>query len=1232
MPVVWADRVGRQYWISEYTSVGALASSALQNLGAANAQLSQISSQCLVLSSRIKQRDADEQNRLVGALLCKVLQRGRAPLPTLGVEKRALELHNLFDRIVELPSSEPEIGYEFGRSFEGRVTNEMVIQAFSARKPFKLDSEFKLDRRSEVPLFDSELEEKFLTDWVPRQLGATASNWFIPQANLDRLLESHGVSEAGARRIDFLFAHPQAPTLAIEIDGPEHQDSPEVDRQRDETLRSIGIEVIRVQNQEIITGAGPNLEAIKSRCIPYIGRGDALAENEKRLIGIIRDCSTAAKIQYAVARAIQFGWLSDNTTWSIRIEGCNEVSVQAVTDLLELLSGLDDLYGTQVSPQTVILKTPEGCKKLSRSDTCDWTASEAADDISETVSTLSILVDLESSPFQAIESSRPDFKPDFILRSIYLPLDLAVQSSFSVGRRPIEPKDEEAAKNALTIFLRQIYRKRVFRQLQAESILNALRQIDSIVLLPTGAGKSIIYQLAGLLMPGVTIVIDPIIALIEDQVDGLIQYGIDRAAAVTSAMTTPEERERLLRRIERGEYHYVLHSPERLQNPSFRSTLRALAETSLINLAVVDEAHCVSEWGHDFRPAYLNLGRNIRTFGHDRHGVPPPVLALTGTASRAVLRNVFTELEIDRSKSEALIRPDSFDRSELRFHITRSDRSQDADAALRGTLNGLPEKFGLPKEEFFRPSGRNTASGIVFVPFVNPSVNSRSHGVMGTLADVRTASNANVTYYSGRAPRGQERDWEYKKRENVKSFKSNVAPVLISTKAFGMGIDKPNIRYTIHLGMPGSLEGFYQEAGRAGRDRKTAICTVVFSERDPERTDRLLDPSFDLDEMRALYEETARQRRQDDDVTRCLWFHLNSFAGEKQEYAAIEKILDAVESLERSNVIDLPFWDGADNSKNQEKAIFRLIKIGVFKDYEVLPGSKVYRVYVSAFDLDRCRANLFDYVQSAQPGRIKVFARRLNEIVEGTSKSNALRLAELLIGFTYDVIERSRRRAIQEAVLLARTARTDDEIRHRLLDYLQEGMGTESLNLLLEQTEIRLEAWREMLDKVYTPVDAGELRGITIRALESYPDHPGLLLLRSVSEAMCSDADDVTASQTLHAAFQAAKERYDLPKEDLVETLSWLGDIAASRTRDLVPPRGLALPFAVAFYQAKTEGLFSEEVANHGSALLASLHDEQVDAVTNIDYLDKTAKGLETMAGLVRGVLTELAIREPIGK
>jgi ATP-dependent DNA helicase RecQ len=716
------------------------------------------------------------------------------------------------------------------------------------------------------------------------------------------------------------------------------------------------------------------------------------------------------------------------------------------------------------------------------------------------------------------------------------------------------------------------------------------------------------------------LVVDPIISLIEDQVEGLLQYGIDRAAPVTSSLSTPEERSRLLKRIERGEYLFIFHSPERLQSPAFRNTLRALAETSLINLAVIDEAHCVSEWGHDFRPAYLNVGRNIRHLAKDRNGHPPPLIALTGTASRAVLKDVLTELDVDRSNSEAVIRPESFDRKELKFHISRS-RVQDADAALRGALNALPAKFGLPKEEFFRSAGRRTASGIIFVPFVNGN----SHGVVSALDEVRSSTRANVTFYAGKAPRGLEGDWEVRKRVNVRSFKSNAAPILVATKAFGMGIDKPNIRYTVHLGMPGSLEAFYQEAGRAGRDRAPAHCTVVYSEFDPNRSDKLLDPALDLDEVQRRYKEVAARRRTDDDVTRALWFHLNAFSGADQEMASVKKSLAELGTIESTNMVELPFWNGSD-SKKQEKALYRLVKIGVINDYEVVYGSRLYRIYLAPFNLQYCKKSLLKYVEAAQPGRVTGFARELDKITPTKSKDNAIELAQLLISFTYDVIERSRRRALQEAILLAREANDDRQIRRRLLEYLQEGIGAEAFEELLDKIDVQLSSWRKIIDKADTPVDAGQIRGLAIRFLESFPDHPGLLLIRAVSEMMCSDANEVVAAQALHATFKSSAENYALEESDWRETLSWLAETFSSRKAV-----GLALPFAIAFYKALDEGLIVQPLQAYGKMLLESLDDDRVKAVNHTFRVSTIARELEVLTDIVRDTFESKDIFRLVG-
>ena len=939
LPVRWVDSVGRSRWISEYTCIGTLPGFAREAIDAHDEEIVQAIGQSLILSDRSRSRTPNDHSRLVGSLLAKILQRGQLPLPTIALENSAIRENNLVEMFSEFPLDHPDIGFELDRKFKGHLTKQALLLPFLRRAPFLLDDEFEAAPTSNTQLFGSSLEMSFLSEWVPKNLGPEAGHWFIPQASLDRLLEAYGQVYDGDRRVDFLFSFPGAQPLVIEIDGDEHQDDLKNDSLRDSELSKCGIRVIRVPNEELIRGSGEFLSAIKEHCLTALHLAKPPPDADLRLPLVIWDCAIASKIQFAIAKAIQWGWIGSSETWSIKILGVNGTACDAIIDLLSMLAGFDQLYGTDLLPTRTSIKIAGKHKYFARVDEYRFESTEPFSlDGSDN---LTISIDYEHGSFHSV--SKENDNVDIVIRPAYLPLHLSVESYYPNGRMPISANPKNA-KEVLSIFLQQIFRKKAFRPLQAEAIINALMHIDSVILLPTGAGKSIVYQLAGLLMPGITLVVDPIISLIEDQVEGLLNYGIDRAAAVTSFVASEEEQTRLLRGIERGEYHFVLHSPERLQSPVFRSTLRALAESSLVNLAVIDEAHCVSEWGHDFRPAYLNLGRNIRRFGKDRNSISPPIIALTGTASRTVLRDLLTELDIDRSNSAALIRPESFDRKELNFQISKLDRLADSSASFRGILNTLPDRFGLPKEEFYRPCGRNTASGIIFVPFVNGI----SHSILGTLSDAKSAANQ-ATFYSGKAPKGMEHSWEITKRQNVKAFKSNSAPILVSTKAFGMGIDKPNIRYTIHMGMPASLESFYQEAGRAGRDRRPAQCIVIFSEFDPNRTDQLLDPSLDVGAIRSLFAE--QKKSQNDDISRALWFHLQSFSGQENEIKNVERILSDLGSLNGTDSLEIPFWQELNDDKGQEKAIFRLVKLGVISDYEVLYGSKKYKIYTTEFNL-----------------------------------------------------------------------------------------------------------------------------------------------------------------------------------------------------------------------------------------------------------------------------------------
>ena len=1149
LPVAWGEGVPRPDFVPEYVSIGAVPGVLREQLKG-DLRLERFASQCLMLSRRSRPRQATDHARLASALLIKLLQRGRAALPTLAVEHESLRQHGCLDSVNDLALEGTELGWAPHSGSSLRVSTEAVLALLAERDSFALDPIFRFEHGSDTELLQSDAEAAFLERWVPENLGPTAGHWFTPQASLDKLLESAGLEEGGARRIDFLFCHPGGPPFAIEIDGPEHEGSAESDEARDESLRAVGIEVLRVTNEEVLHGVGAALDRIRMRCEEALAALRPPTGDEQTAAALAVDSAIAAKVQFALARAVGFGWLTPDEDWEVVLRGTGSVAAAGVFDALRLLRGFDVLYGAQSVPLRCTVRA-DGDYTVTRvlDDDGDW---REATDSEARGERLTIAVEQGASPFQHLAR---DASRDIVIRPAFVPVALANEHTFDFGRRPIEPATFPDAGPALRDFLRTVFRKCEFREMQGEAVFNALRQNDCVVLLPTGAGKSIIYQLAGLLMPGVTLVVDPLVSLIEDQVEGLLEYGIDRAAPIVSNLSTPDERKRLLLRVERGEYQFVLHSPERLQSPQFRSALRALAESSLVNLAVIDEAHCVSEWGHDFRPAYLNLANNLRRFGADRASRPPPLLALTGTASRAVLRDVLAELGIDRSRSDALIRPESFDRAELSFEIVRTSPAEDPQAALRGVLNALPAKFGLPRTELYRTAGRDTASGIVFVP----TVNARIHGVGDAHSAVRSATGAEVTIYSGSAPRQFDAaTWDLRKRENASAFKRNHAPILVATKAFGMGIDKPNIRYTVHFGMPGSLESFYQEAGRAGRDRKPARCTMIFSEYDSARSDTLLDPEPDLEALRIGFAEADRNRRTGDDVTRALWFHLQAFSGAETDIAEVEGVLDKLDDLSARQRVEIPFRDG-DDRKSLEKAIFRLLKLGVIRDYEVEYGPRKFVIDVDTFDIERCKIQLLDYVHAAQPAKSKIVARELAAIDPSKPRLAALALARMLIEFTYDVVERSRRRMLQESVLLARQARNDAEIRARLLDYLQEGLGAEHIEQLLDAEDVDLAAWWELVGKVQTAMDAGELRGLCIRALESYPDHPGLLLTRAVAESMCSDHDDGVSSQGIGAAIRSAVGDYGLSAEDVEPIVDEMFDLALTRARDLGPALTLAL-------------------------------------------------------------------------
>ena len=1215
LPVEWIEGARRTDFIPEYVPVGAVPG-ILQDRLRRDPRFKRALSQCVLLSRRSRERGkAAEHVRFATALILKLLRRGHTPLATLEVEHEALRTHGLLDRANASAQDDAVVGWEQRADAPLVLTDEAVLSKITEKAPFILDPAFDFDPGSDESLLQSQAESWFLNEWLPTALGPAAGHWFTPQAPLDRLVESAGGYGSGARRVDFLFSHPGGPPFAIEIDGPEHDGSVEVDEARDELLRSVGIDVLRIANAEVLNGRGAVLDKIRGRCQNALTAFPPANGEERAVASLAVECANAARVQFVVARALEYGWLTPGESWEIDIRGAGATAAAGVPDALRLLAGIDILYGGCSVPTRCTVRADNGFVRTWMRDRGGrWVKTTVFD---APVDRLAIAVESATSPFHRVSGKGLDF----IIRPVYVPALIAAGQSFDLRRRAAAVSTYEEARAPLRMFLRNLFRKRDFRPMQGQAIFNVLRQNDSVVLLQTGGGKSIIYQLAGFLMPGVTLVVDPITALIEDQVEGLRSYGIDRAASITSYLASREERERLLRRVERGEYLFVLHAPERLQSPQFRTALRALVECTFVNLAVIDEAHCVSEWGHDFRPAYLNLANNLRRLGADRESSPPPLLALTGTASRAVLRDMLADLDIDRNRSDALIRPDSFDRSEIRFEIVRTSPVEDPSAALRGVLNALPGKFGLPRVEFYRSSGDETASGIVFVP----TVKARTYGVQDVRRVVQHATGAEATIYSGGPPSSLDADkWDARKRENAADFKANRVPMLVATKAFGMGIDKPNIRYTVHFGMPMSLESFYQEAGRAGRDGKLARATVVFSEYDPGRSAELIDPDLDLEALRGRFEEIEGNRHTADDLSRALWFHLQAFGGAAREIDDVTDLLNALGDLSARQRIERPYVDG-DNRIRQEKAIYRLIRLGVIDDYEVEFGSRRFVLHVDAFDFDRCKDRLLEFVRSAQPGRTRPLVRRVNGVDTGQPREAALALATILIEFTYDLVERSRRGMIREALLVARQARDDAEIRVRLLDYLQEGFGAEHIEGLLQNEDVELAAWWDLVSKVQSVMDAGELRGLCIRALESYPDHPGLLFARALSESMCTDHDETVSSRGIGAAIRSGVEKYGISRTDIEAAVDEMYDLASTRADDLGPS------LTVALLDLADAAPDFEYVEKRGFQRAVELDDPRISAVIAARRLGRLVGRLKRTADRVTGQFEAPGVADALG-
>lgn len=508
-------------------------------------------------------------------------------------------------------------------------------------------------------------------------------------------------------------------------------------------------------------------------------------------------------------------------------------------------------------------------------------------------------------------------------------------------------------------FLQDIFRKRDFRLGQLPILNRAFQRKSVIGLLPTGGGKSLTYQLAALLQPGATLVVDPIRALMMDQVRSLSDILIDKAAFINSTLTTGERRYAQDELLKNGRLQFVFVSPERFVIQGFRDALSDSGNRGhFFTHVVIDEAHCVSEWGHDFRTPYLDLGLNAQDFTPTWDKNEVPLFGLTATASFDVLADIERELQIKDDDGKAVVRFENTVRDEVNYQI-RHVKAEIPEAAVFDKFN-VKEFVAKPKQaEVFRilatkqqtlapyndyatirrvaghsftsylssaerkkqeaaaTDGRDATEWyqgkmakqilfsdqeqpfsqnedrygygiVVFTPhrtgWLGIKNGSNSSGLFENSDFVTLPENANgltteyqtdlLGYFMGSSEEKEQiaNLIDEQSFANMDLFTRNQISVMVATKAFGMGIDKNNIRLTIHMNPPSSIESYVQEAGRAGRDRKTALSIVLFN-----------DETFPVE---------GRPYHQDFEVLD--FFHQRSFKGQMKERTMLYELRNEV--------------------------------------------------------------------------------------------------------------------------------------------------------------------------------------------------------------------------------------------------------------------------------------------------------------------------------------------------
>lgn len=503
--------------------------------------------------------------------------------------------------------------------------------------------------------------------------------------------------------------------------------------------------------------------------------------------------------------------------------------------------------------------------------------------------------------------------------------------------------------------LKYIFGFEIFRDGQIPILANFLRLRNTIGILPTGGGKSLAYYFSVLLQPKVSLIIAPINSLIKDQNDKLKSFfNIDRIANLTSDNKNMYDD---LKKFKNGKVLFTFASPERAQSKAFRNILIIQSYNKTIGSVILDEVHCLSEWGHDFRVPYLMLSETLNHYCEGIH-----YLGLTATASVSVVKDLQIELRIETIKD--VIFSKKLKRKNLDFQIETSSDLLDMKEKLRKLLIN---NYGKKTIYDITPNGKQTNTGIVFAK----TIKGKNSGVNSLYSSLNFTFPGIIGKFYG----------DYKDEQD--DFMNDDISLLVATKAFGMGVDKPNVRFTVHFGMPSSREGFYQEAGRAGRDGKSSKCLLYSYENSSvvrKSINRFLNLNTSIQELHMLREELSFKS----DISTNFFFLTKDLETPEQETKRAIEIYNDIGVKQRYSKDYILEISKFEKTKN-EKYLYLLHKLGIVHNWHVMYSggrvSLVVEVNSRFDDIEHIKERTNRYMAPYSPNKKVIqFINRIDSI------------------------------------------------------------------------------------------------------------------------------------------------------------------------------------------------------------------------------------------------------------